>query len=383
MGLSESNAYRQLTIAWVDGRTKYNRCMSRKWMSLLAILVLAMAVLGALPSPIEPVAFSPSSSPELVGPLEPNELLASAELLRKGRLAGPEDVDIDDFGRIYCGVEDGTIERLEPSDGGYRIETFASTGGRPLGLDTDASGLLWVADSERGLLSVDRLGTVAVRAQEAAGIPFGFADDVAVASNGKVYFSDASTRYGPSEMVYEALEARPYGRLLEYDPITDQTRVVLDSLYFANGVAVAPDDSYVLVAETFRYRIQRLWLKGPKTGQAEIFADNLPGFPDGVSATDRGTFWVALYDLRSPLLDRYVHPRPWLKRLLAKLPRALLAKKPRYGLVLEVDRAGRILRSLHDPTGKHLAAITSVEEHDGHLYLGTVKGDAIGRYRLP
>ena len=342
-----------------------------------------MAVLWALPSPIEPVAFWPPSSPELVGPLEPNELLASAELLGKGRLAGPEDVEIDEMGGIYCGLEGGTIARLEQGDSANRIETFASTGGRPLGLDTDASGLLWVADSERGLLSVDRLGTVAVRAQEAAGIPFGFADDVAVASNGKVYFSDASTRYGPGEMVYEALEARPYGRLLEYDPITDQTRVLLDSLYFANGVAVAPDDSYVLVAETFRYRVQRLWLTGPQAGQAEIFADNLPGFPDGVSATDRGTFWVALYDLRSQLLDRFVHPRPWLKRLLAKMPKALLTKKPRYGLILELDRNGQILRSFHDPTGERLAAITSVEEHDSYLYFGTVEGDAIGRYRLP
>ncbi len=41
---------------------------------------------------------------------------------------------------------------------------------------------------------------------------------------------------------------------------------------------LAPDESYVLVADQFRYQIKRFWLKGEKAGQEDIFANNLPGF---------------------------------------------------------------------------------------------------------
>lgn len=38
--------------------------------------------------------------------------------------------------------------------------------------------------------------------------------------------------------------------------------MLLKDLYFANGVALSKDESFVLVAETFQYRISRYWLKG-------------------------------------------------------------------------------------------------------------------------
>jgi sugar lactone lactonase YvrE len=360
-------------------------CSGRRTVALILAGVAGLAVvLGVLAarSPIDPVAWTPPEPPALSGPLEPNESLREVTLLG-GDLAGPEDVDVDALGRIYCGVEDGSVLRLDPRSGSGRFEIFVSTGGRPLGLDFDASGTLWVADTRLGLVSVDPQKHVAVRSTEAEGVPVVFADDVAVAADGKVYFSDASTRFGHDRVMLDALEARAHGRLLEYDPATDRTRVVLDGLYFANGVAVAPDDSFVLVAETFRYRIRRVWLRGPHAGRHEILIDNLPGFPDGVAGDGAGLFWVAFYAPRNALLDRYLHPRPWLKRLVASLPRALNSRAEPYGLVIAIDSNGRIARSLHDPGGRTLSHITSVEPHGPELYLGTVEGRVIGRYSIP
>jgi hypothetical protein len=41
-----------------------------------------------------------------------------------------------------------------------------------------------------------------------------------------------------------------------------------------------------------------------------------------------------------------------------------------YGLVVELDNNGSVLRSFHDPTGR-VAFITSAMEREGFLYLGS------------
>jgi sugar lactone lactonase YvrE len=156
----------------------------------------------------------------------------------------------------------------------------------------------------------------------------------------------------------------------------------LQNLYFANGVALSSKEDFVLVNETYRYRIVRYWLKGPRAGEHEVFIDNLPGFPDNISSTRRGTFWLALFTVRNPTVDA-LHPYPFLKAQLAKLPKSLWPKPKPYGLVLALDEEGRITRSLHDPTGQLLREITSAREYRGHLYLGSLHNDRIGRYALP
>lgn len=85
---------------------------------------------------------------------------------------------------------------------------------------------------------------------------------------------------------------------------------------------------------------------------------------------------------RIDLLDRVLHPRPWLKRLIARIPGGLHPRPGAYGLVLRLGADGGYLSSLHDPGGKRFPYITSVEERDGSLYLGSVEADAVGLYRL-
>ena len=346
----------------------------------LLVLFATLLAGATLPGPVDPLPYRPDRKPELAGPLRPDATLTAVERVELGPGSGPEDVERDDFGGLYAGLASGVIARPGPRVGS--VEPFADTGGRPLGLDLDRDGTLWVADADGGLLSVSSWGEVAVRADQAAGRSVGFADDVDTAPDGTVFFSDASTRFPLERIHLEPLEARPWGRLLRYDPRDDRTEVVLDGLYFANGVAVSRDGAFVLVAETFRYRIRRIWISGARAGQDEVFADNLPGFPDGVSLNPRGNFWVAISSIRNDLLDRVLHPRPWLKRLAARLPAPLLSGARAYGLVLEIGPDGTLLRSLHDPTGETFPYVTSVEEWDGTLYLGSVEGSAVGRLPL-
>ncbi|MCO5605234.1 hypothetical protein L7F22_059414 [Adiantum nelumboides] len=93
------------------------------------------------------------------------------------------------------------------------------------------------------------------------------------------------------------LEGRPNGRLLKLDPSTGATSVFATGLYFPNGVAVSKDNSFLVVSETSKVRCQRLWLKGSNKGKLEKFIDNLPGYPENIHKSDRGTFWIGLVSL--------------------------------------------------------------------------------------
>ena len=340
---------------------------------------LFVAYLLAWPVPIDPHPWTPPPVPAATGVLEPNTLLRDAERLGVGIVDGPEDIAIAADGRTFVGTHTGLIQVI--SADGATVTTLADTGGRPLGLAWDHDGNLIVADAMKGLLSVSPSGEVTTLSTESAGGPYKFTDDVDIAKDGRIYFSDASVRFGYGEHMDDILEGRAHGRLMRYDPETQETETLLSELYFANGVALATDDSFVLINETSRHRIRRLWLAGPNEGTAEIFADGLPGYVDGVSRSPRGTFWVAVFAPRSPAADTLT-PRPFLTKVARRIPQALLPKPERYGLVLELDETGKILRSLHDPGGAHLTTITSAEEVDGVLYLGSLKAKQVGRLQL-
>jgi sugar lactone lactonase YvrE len=352
-------------------------------MKLLLGLFLALAAslaayLAITPSPIDPLAWDAPTAPLLNGVLEPNDSLMKTELLGRGQLQGPEDSAVDAQGRLYSGLHDGRIVRFT-ADG--QVETFVDTQSRPLGMDFDAKGNLIVADAYKGLLSIDPQGQIKVLSQEADGVPFKFTDDLDIASDGTIYFSDASQRFEQPDYLLDLLEARPWGRLLSYSPATGETRVLLKDLYFANGVALSAAEDFVLVNETYRYRISRYWLKGEKAGSHDVFIDNLPGLPDNLQGDGNGTFWVALPSPRKADADM-LHRSPWLKAQMAKLPRVFWPKPVSYGLAIALNEQGEITQSLHDTSGSHLRMITSVKPVGDYLYFGSLDNDRIGKLKI-
>jgi sugar lactone lactonase YvrE len=332
-----------------------------------ALALLVVVYLLAWPVPIDPVAWQPPSAPDMTGPYQPNQLLAGATRLLEGIGVGPEDVAFDQEGRLYTGLTDGRIVRATVNGGA--VEVFAETGGRPLGMVFDAAGSLIVADAKQGLLAIAPDRTVTTLATAAEGAPFKFLDDLDIGPDGTIYVSDASTKFGYGEDVLDLLEHGGHGRLIAYDPASGTIRKLLDGLQFANGVAVARDGASVLVAETGGYRIMRYWLSGDRSGTAEVLIDNLPGFPDNINITEDGTLWVALPSPRLPDVDQLAGS-PFLRKLIVRLPEVLHPAPLRYGLVLAIDENGRVIRSLHDPSGG-VALVTSVMEHRGRLYLGS------------
>jgi sugar lactone lactonase YvrE len=352
--------------------------LRRVLLTVLSLAALVLLYLLLWPVKVDPAAWEPPEPPPLAGAFATNERLGAVERLPAGGVA-PEGVAVDDGGNIYTGLDDGRVVRL--GAGGGTPELFAETKGRPLGLDFDGAGNLVVADAVQGLLLVGRDRSVSVLSREAEGRPFGCTNDLDITSDGTIYFTDATDRFPLSVYREDLVEHRPNGRLLAYDPATRQTRVVFDRLHFANGVALGPEDSFVVVAETGKYRLWRVWLKGPRRGEREVFVDNLPGFPDNVTFNGRDTFWLAVVAPRNRLLDALL-PHPFWRKTIVRLPSFVQPKPARHGFVLGLDADGRVTQNLQDPSGTRFALVSSALEHDGALYLGSLGGDAVGRLAL-
>ncbi len=342
---------------------------------MVVLIAVAGAALAWFASPVRPAEWTPDPVAPLEGPYALNDRLSAARVLDVGM--GPEDVELGPDGRYYTGLLDGRILSFTGDDD---VRTFVDTGGRPLGMAFDTAGRLMVADADLGLLAVDAAGNIEVLVDALADDTLAFTDDLTIDRDGIVWFTNASQRYGVHAYMRDFLEASRTGQVMRYDPASGEASVLADGLFFANGIALGPDDEFLLVTETGTGKIHRFWLRGPRAGERDVFARNLPGHPDNLSFNGRDTFWVAMPVLRGGPLER-LGAAPWLRRLLGALPQSWLVPPDRHALVVGFSVDGEPVKSLQWASGE-LHSITSANEYDGVLYLGTIADDHLGFYTL-
>lgn len=344
---------------------------------LLGIIVYVAVNYRHVPH-MRPMPFTPAPAPEMNDRLAPNDMLTSAIRLLDGEVSGPEDVIRDSQGNLFISNSDGTIFKFTTS--GALTPFFRSTG-RPLGLAMDSQENLIVCHTNLGLISFSPDGDMKILVNN--GGQFHLIDDLTISSDDVVYFTDASSLEGLESFYFDILLHQPLGSVWEYHLETGELKKVIDGLYFANGIQLSPDESFLLVNETSAYRIRKVWLNGYKRGESEIFMDNLPGFPDGLDRSTSGMYWVSMASPRKKMVDVIFHPRPWIKRILMYLPEILRPRPTRYGLIIRIDLGGQIVDSYHDTSGKTLCAITNVFQYENYLYLGSLMNDAVGIWEIP
>jgi sugar lactone lactonase YvrE len=288
---------------------------------------------------------------------------------------GPEDVLVGPDGAVYTGLDDGRILRIANGDS----TVVADTGGRPLGLEWLPDGHLLVCDARLGLLQVDaERGSVEVVVDLVAGTRMRFCNNAGVQSDGTVWFTDSSTKWGIDDWRGDLIEHGATGRLMRLDP-DGSLHVVVEGLAFANGVACAPDGSWVAVAETAGYTVLSV---DPATGETSPIEGNLPGFVDNISLGTDGLIWVALASPRQPLLDALLPKAPALRKLVHATPEVLQPKAIDTVWVQAYKPTGELV---HDFQGRHprMSLVTGVREHHGTVWLGSLEGSTIASFRLP
>ena len=315
-----------------------------------------------------PRRWRPPQDVGLRGPFAPNVALAHLDVIPLPG-SGAEDVAVDSSGAIYTGTREGYLLRISPD--GRSVERLAQTGGRPLGIEVHPDGWLVVCDAHRGLLRVNpSTGEITELVTAIDGRPMRFTNNCAVAKDGTIYFSDSSQHFGLEEFKGDLLSHTSSGRLIRRAPDGTIT-VLLDDLDFANGVALAQDESFVLVAETGGYRVTRLDLAGPEAGRRSVIIDNLPGIPDNMSTGSDGVFWIAMPTARNRLLDLLLSRPGFLRSAVWSMPERLQPDVTRITWVVGIDGEGDVVHNLQ-ASGKDFHYVTGVREHDGRLYLGSL-----------
>jgi sugar lactone lactonase YvrE len=361
----------------------------RKLAAALGFVVLGVVgYLSLWPVPATPVAWPAPTPPGYSGPFAQNTRLAGLRTIATGSEIGPEHIAVGPDGKLYAAMSSGNLVRMGLDGSGQ--EVFANTRGRVLGFAFDAGGRMIAADALKGLLAITPDARVTLLTDRvSSGDPIRYADAVVVGPDSTIYFTDASTRFAPSEWggTYEAsvldiIEQSASGRVLAYDPSTNKTRVVARGFSFANGIALGADGHTLFVSETGRYRLWKIDGKAidldvhSGTPQAQILLDNLPGYPDNLMRGRDGRIWVGLFKPRNPAADSLAE-RPFLRKVLLRLPRFLLPLGQSYGHVFAIDEGGRVTENLQDPSGSYPETTGATETAD-RLYIHSLHAHAIG-----
>ena len=289
---------------------------------------------------------------------------------------GPEDTVITADGTVFSALRnDGKLIRVRPGE--EKAEVVADIGGRGLGCELMDDGRILVCNADLGLQAVNvDTGEVEALLPVLFGQRFGICNNAAIAPDGTVYVSESCQGYHLENFRKDIIEDTKTGRLLRWRS-GQEPEVLLEGLTFANGVVLDPQGEFVLVAETGKGLIHRVWFDD---GRTDIFAE-VPGYPDNLSLGSDGLFWCAVPALPNESLES-IHRLPsFIRKLIGMLPESLGPKVPDCCRVVAYDREGRLVHIL-DGDPAHYHYVTGVRERDGMVWIGSINEEALGYFRL-
>lgn len=276
---------------------------------------------------------------------------------------------VDASGRLIVSLEGGAVARLDPLT--TRTEMIGHVGGRPLGMEVCRDGRVLICHAEHGLLRLDPTnGSVETLADCFGGVPLRFCSNVTLAADGTCWFTQSTDRFAFEHYVGAMIEHRGSGRLFRRDP-NGQVAVVLEGLHFPNGITLTEDESALILAETDGYRLTALRPRPDGAVEIRCLVENLPGFPDNLSRSRQGRFWVAMPGPRSASLDRAGLSAPWLRKLAWRLPRAHHVAPPSTAWAMAFSESGEVVADVQAEIPGFAGATGAAETH-GKLYLASI-----------
>jgi sugar lactone lactonase YvrE len=198
---------------------------------------------------------------------------------------------------LFSDIPASTIYSWIPSAG--RAEVYRRPSGRSNGLTLDGRGRLIACEHDRRLTRTELDGAVKVLAESYGGKKLNSPNDVVVAGNGDIYFTDPpyglNDKQEGKELPYQGVyRLGVHGKLTLLDDTFDRP----------NGLALSPDESKLYIDDTTKHHIRVFDVRGDGSiCNGRFFAElkgAKPGNPDGlkvdvhgnVFCTGSGGVWV-------------------------------------------------------------------------------------------
>ncbi|GAA2601841.1 SMP-30/gluconolactonase/LRE family protein [Actinomadura fulvescens] len=217
-------------------------------------------------------------------------------LFTSPRLDHPEGVAVHPRdGSVWCGGEAGQIFRIDPA--GTKIEQIATTNGFVLGIAFDpTASYLFICDIVHpGVFRLDlATGQVELFADGAGGHRFRNPNYAVFDAQDRLYVSDSRQLDEPGPAVFRyAMDGT--GEVWDERPMA-----------FANGLALAPDESSLYVVESFMPGVTRVEIRADGSAGERSTVVELPGtVPDGIAFGPDGLLYIACYEPSKVLRVRH------------------------------------------------------------------------------
>jgi gluconolactonase len=204
---------------------------------------------------------------------------------------------------LFSDIPNNRIMRYSEDDGHlsvYRRPSMNSNGNT-----IDRQGRLITCEhSGRRVTRTELDGSITVIADKYQGKKLNAPNDVAVASDGSIWFTDPGYGIkGDYEGLREPFEQEKHN-VFRVDPNSGDLKVVADDFVMPNGIAFSPDEKklYVIDSGLTEGEGNPAWIRvfdvdvaGGKLSNGKVFAkDFAPGFTDGMRADTDGNIWCSM-----------------------------------------------------------------------------------------
>jgi len=199
---------------------------------------------------------------------------------------------------VWSDIPNNRMLRWLESDG--HVGVFRAPSNYSNGNTRDREGRLVTCEHDsRRVTRTEYDGSITVLMDAHSGKRLNAPNDVVVASDGGVWFTDPG--YGiDGEYEGHTAPAELPANVYRLDPATGQARVVADDFVRPNGLAFSPDEQRLYIVDSGithggPAHIRAFDVVGATLRNGRIFSESFaPGFTDGMRVDERGNVWCSM-----------------------------------------------------------------------------------------
>lgn len=195
---------------------------------------------------------------------------------------------------LFSDIPSDRILRWDETDD--EISVFREPSHYANGNTRDRQGRLVTCEHDtQHLTRTEYDGTITLLADSFEGKRLTGPNDVAVKSDGSIWFSDNGAGTRGNYLGHSMPQELPF-RVYRLDPASGALTIAVGDMARPNGLCFSPDESRLYVVDTpgtgpKTVHVYDVVADGTKVANGRVFFDTMPGFADGIRCDTEGNVW--------------------------------------------------------------------------------------------